>query len=88
MNGAQEIRGEERPRRAAWLLLALLALPVVLYGGTYLYARASHRLVHYAGGFIARPNAMHGIGWTTWELVFAPAAWVEVTVRDALDPTW
>ena len=70
------------------LVLVLLALPIGAYLSGYVYARATHRLVHYAGGFIARPGAMHGIGWTTWELVFAPIAWVEEAVRGALDPSW
>jgi len=70
------------------LVLALVLLPVGLYVGVYFFARASHRLVHYSGGFIARPNATQGIGWSDWELAFAPLAITEELVRGAIDPSW
>lgn len=70
------------------LVLALLLLPIGLYVGVYFFARASHRLVHYSGGFIARPNATQGIGWSDWELAFAPLTITEELVRGAIDPSW
>jgi len=73
----------ERPPPGAASALAPLVLAVAvalpaLYA--YAYERLTHRLVWY-GSFVARPNAMSGIGWTTDELIFAPARWLEATVR-------
>jgi len=73
----------QRQRDRRWLVLVLLSpfvLAVTAYFGTYFYARASHKLVNY-GDFIARPNAMSGIGFTLWELVFVPATELESWVR-------
>lgn len=87
-------RGEPREEGRGAGRVAVLALACSLgacllsYPAAYLHARATHRLVHYAGGFVARPNALHGLGFSTEELVFAPAIVVEETVRGALDPTW
>ena len=60
------------------LVAALSALS--LYVGAYVAARATHRLVRY-GGFIARPNALSGIGSSPYEIAFAPLVWLEVEVR-------
>ena len=63
------------------IALMLLLSPCVMYSGVYIWARATHKLVRYSGGFIARPNAMSGWGFTTWEFVFAPLVWTEEQVR-------
>lgn len=63
------------------IALLLLLSPCIMYSGVYIWARAAHKLVRYSGGFIARPNAMSGWGFTTWELVFAPLTWTEEQVR-------
>lgn len=75
-------------RTLVWLSVAVLLSPCLVYSGAYAYARLTHELVHYSGGFIARRDVMHGIGYSTEELVFAPAAIVEETVRGLVDPTW
>ncbi len=80
-----------RRRAGTWLsavTLAVVLSPCLLYGAAYARARAEHRLVHYSGGFIGRPNLLHGIGYSTEELVFTPARWAEELVRGLLDPTW
>lgn len=73
------------PRRSSALPFVLLAFAVVSSGycGAYLWARATHRLVNY-GSFIARPNAMSGIGWSDWELAFFPLIQAETSVRSLL----
>ncbi len=60
-------------------MIVLAALPL-LYCSGYVWARLTHRLVWY-GDFVARPNAMSGIGWSDWELLFAPACWTETKLR-------
>ncbi|MGE0784772.1 MAG: hypothetical protein AB7S26_03715 [Sandaracinaceae bacterium] len=81
------MRGEEPARRRLptsqvilLLLAAVVGVPSVGYAGAYVHARVTHRLVSY-GSFIARPDAMHGIGYSTEELVFAPLILLEETVR-------
>ena len=64
------------------LLMLLLAGPG--YCGVYLWARATHRLVNY-GSFIARPHALSGIGWSSWELAFFPLTQVEGWVRNLVE---
>lgn len=66
-------------------ILLLPALVAVLYAGGYAYARATHRLVRYGGGFIAGPNITRGIGFTAWELAFAPLSWCEEKARRAAE---
>lgn len=66
------------------VLAAILAMLFIAYFAAYGWARATHHLVRYGGGFIARPNVLSGIGWTTEELVFAPAVWLEEMVRKPL----
>jgi hypothetical protein len=73
-------------RHDTWLSLTLvaLALPCVTYGGAYVWARATLRLVFYSngyGGFVARPHVLSGIGFSLWELIFAPLAWAEGALR-------
>jgi len=71
-------------RDGRWLVLALVApfvLAVVTYGGLYVHARVTHRLVNY-GSFVARPNAMSGIGYTWWEIAFYPLTELESFVRN------
>lgn len=78
MVGVPETRREGR-----WVLGALVGavgLAIVAYGGVYAYARVTHRLVNY-GDFIARPNAMSGIGFTWWEIAFVPLTELESFVR-------
>ena len=67
------------------LLVILLALPVITYCSAYAWARASHRLVFHTNGSVTGPHASHGIGigFTTWELVFAPLALLEGSLRGA-----
>ena len=71
-------------RDARWLVVALL-LPFVIavsaYGGTYVFARVTHRLVNYGGGIIARPNMLSGFGYSWWEIAFYPATELESFVR-------
>ena len=75
--------------RNTWIsILVAAALPVFLYFGAYFWARANLVLVHYAGGFIARPHVGHGIGFSRAELIFLPATTLEVAIRSGLDPTW
>lgn len=60
--------------------LVLAFAPVLLYASGYAFARATHRLVWY-GSFVARPGVTSGIGWTRWELAFAPLCWAEAELR-------
>lgn len=75
----------DRPARGPHALLLVPAVAVALYVGAYGYARASHRLVRYGGGFIAGPHVTQGIGFTAWELAFAPLTWAEATARRATE---
>ncbi|MDQ3036627.1 MAG: hypothetical protein M3Y87_29815 [Myxococcota bacterium] len=87
-------RGEERGagaragRIAIALVASIIGAMLLAYSLAYVWARGTHRLVHYSGGFIARPHAMHGFGFTIEELVFLPATAAEERVRGVLDPTW
>ena len=75
--------GRQKAGPGTVLLFALL-VPLLAYSGTYVWARATHELVRYSGGVIARPNAHSGLGFTWWEIVFFPAAAAEERVRRAL----
>ena len=70
------------PRLELMLVFLLGALPV-LYGAGYVWARLTHRLVWY-GSFVARPHALSGIGYSDWELLFAPPSWAEGQIRNHL----
>lgn len=61
------------------MLVLIAALPV-LYGAGYVWARLTHRLVWY-GSFVARPNAGSGIGFSDFELFFAPLTFSEEVIR-------
>lgn len=74
--------------RWARSILGALVLVALAYGGAYVGARVSHRLVRQHPGIIARPNAFGGWGFTAWELAFAPATWLEEHARELVDPTW
>jgi len=90
-HGLMDERGDGTSRRPSWnglwLLLALM-LPCTLYGSTYVFARATHRLVNYGGGHIMRANAMSGwgFGFSWWEVAFLPATFAEEIVRSNLGP--
>jgi hypothetical protein len=73
------------PRRSSALAFVLIAfsLAAVGYCAAYVWARATHRLVNY-GSFVARPNAMSGIGWSYWELAFFPLVQAESSIRSLL----
>ncbi len=71
---------ERRSGVGGALALAVAVSLPLLYFGAYALERVTHRLVWY-GTFVARPNAMSGIGWTTDELIFAPARELEATLR-------
>jgi hypothetical protein len=66
------------------LAAMLLTLPIIGYGSGYVWARTTHHLVFYSGGFVARPSVSRGIGFSSWELAFAPLAWLEETLRRPL----
>ena len=73
------------PRRSSALPVVLIAFALIgfSYCAAYVWARATHRLVNY-GSFVARPNAMSGIGWSSWELAFFPLVQAESAVRSRL----
>jgi hypothetical protein len=60
--------------------LAVLAALLVIYGGAYVWARATHRLVRYSGGVIQSG----GWGLSPWDFVFLPATFTEQQVRRLL----
>ena len=64
-------------------VVLLLGVLFVLYFSGYVWARLTHRLVWY-GHFVARPHAGSGIGWSDWELFFAPPSFLETAIRNAL----
>jgi hypothetical protein len=72
-------------RSPAVAMLAVLVLGVLpaLYFGGYVWARLTHRLVWY-GHFVARPHAGSGLGWSDWELFFAPPSLLEEVLRNHL----
>jgi hypothetical protein len=70
----------------ALLCLAVVLLPCLAYSAGYAWMRASHRLVHYASSISPASSPMTTP--STDELVYLPAAWMEETVRGAVDPTW
>ncbi len=88
MRPEERVAAERAGRLARAFVLGALALVLLAYPAAYMHARATLRLVHYSGGYIARPHAMHGLGLTLDEIVFAPAAWAEEIVRGTIDPTW
>jgi hypothetical protein len=64
----------DRQRKAGCLAtLAVLAALLMLYGGAYFWARASHRLVRSSGDSIHGNRAL--------EAVFAPVIFAEGTFR-------
>lgn len=69
-------------RLDVFVVLLLGGLPALYFCG-YVWARLTHRLVWY-GHFVARPHAGSGIGWSDWELFFAPPSFLEQLIRNAL----
>ena len=66
--------------RRLWVFVALtLTVPgPTIYCGTYVWARATHRLVN-CGGLIS--DHCHGRGFGNLEILFAPLILTENTVR-------
>lgn len=64
-------------------MLVLMATLPVLYSAGYVWARLTHRLVWY-GSFVARPHAGSGIGFSDFELFFAPLSFTEEVIRTRL----
>ena len=75
--------GEGARTRPGAVVPLLALLPVLAYGGAYAWARATHRLVRYTTGSIARPQVWSGKGVDWWEVVFSPATAAERRLRRA-----